>query len=282
MTVPFPQLCFTLAAPYGAWGAASAPSATTAWKATELDPPKSAITGLLGAALGVERTGLAALAAAVRVAVRTGVRPVRDPMPDYHTVSRAHRPPDRTRWSRFEELRPVLSGLVEGGTLLSLREYWSCGVWAVAVAVPGDVSGESLQRLAAALRTPRWPLYAGRKSCTLGLPPAPDIITTETGPVEALMKHTWPWDREGLKTLLAPLKALHDQQGAAGALAWDEDYPGAPDPLADGSGMIQRVWRHDQPDPLILPDGRIHPRFHDRTELRGTFPAPPAAETPSS
>lgn len=280
MTAPFRQLCFTVMAPYGSWGAASQPSATTAWKATELDPPKSAILGLLGAALGLERDRLGPLSEAVRIAVRTGLRPTRDPRPDYHTVGRARRPPDRDRWSRFEELRTALSGRDHAGSLLSAREYWSCGLWSVALAATADDAGDDagndaaaplLDRLETALRAPRWPLYAGRKACTLGLPPDPEILVA-AGPAAALGEYRWPWERHtGLRSALAPLIRWKDERGDVESLAWDEDYPGAPSPA--GGTVVQRVWRRDRPDPLLLPGGRIHQRFQDRTELRTAFPS---------
>jgi CRISPR system Cascade subunit CasD len=279
MTSAIPQLCFTLAAPYGAWGAASQPSATTAWKATELDPPKSAIVGLLAAALGVERSGLASLAASVRVAVRTGLRPERDLRPDYHTISRARRPADRDRWSRFEELRPALSGRDTSGSLLSTREYWSCGLWSVAVAAAAAEGNTLLERMAAALRTPRWPLYAGRKACTLGLPPDPECLDAP-GPVAALAAYRWPWERHAaLMPVLAPLVALKRERAEVETLAWDPDYPGSPSSgesgvtASDGGWVVRRVWRRDQPDPLPLPGGRIQQRFQERTELRSAFPS---------
>ncbi|MFV3076520.1 type I-E CRISPR-associated protein Cas5/CasD [Niveispirillum fermenti] len=272
MTVPaFPQLCFTLMAPYGAWGAASPSSATTAWKATELDPPKSAIVGLLGAAMGVERAALGPLAAALRVAVRTGIRPRHDPRPDYHTISRARRPEGRERWSRFEELRPALEGRDDSGAMLSKREYWHCGLWSVAVAATG--AGADLAGLAAALGSPRWVLYAGRKSCMLGLPPDPALVTA-SGPVAALTDYGWPWERHpDLKEgALAPLLTLKAARREPEMLAVEEGYPGAPQPA---DGIIQRrISRRDQPDPLPLPGGRIYQRFHDRQEIRMNWPVP--------
>lgn len=280
MTGAFPQLCFTLAAPYGAWGAASQPSATSAWKATELDPPKSAIVGVLAAALGVERSGLGTLAASVRVAVRTGLRPERDLRPDYHTISRARRPVGRDRWSRFEELRPALSGDDSSGSLLSSREHWSCGLWSVAVATTATSEGDALlERMAAALRTPRWPLYAGRKACALGLPPDPERLDAP-GPVAALTAYRWPWERHpALMSALAPLVALKRKRAEVETLAWDPDYPGSPSSgksgatESDGGWVVRRVWRRDQPDPLPLPGGRIQQRFQERTELRSPFPS---------
>lgn len=272
MTEPVAHLCFTLAAPYGAWGAASQSSATTAWKATELDPSRSALTGLLGAALGLERAHLGRLSEALRFAVRTGIRPTRDPQPDYHTISRAHRPEGREHWSRFEELRPALAGGKQEGALLSRREYWSLGLWTVAVATL-DPAGVPLDRLEQALRTPRWPLYAGRKACTLGLPPDPGVLTGP-GPLSVLLEYGWPWQRKpGLDRPLFLLRRAVEAAEAVQTLAVDEDYPGAP--VADAAtGALRALRRRDRPDPLPLPGGRIYQRFQERTELVATLPRP--------
>ncbi|HYE00983.1 MAG TPA: type I-E CRISPR-associated protein Cas5/CasD [Alphaproteobacteria bacterium] len=269
MTEAFPQLCFTLAAPFGAWGAASPSSATTAWKATDLDPPKSAIVGLLGAALGCERAALGGLAGRLRLAVRTGIRPEREPRPDFHTIARARRPEGRHRWSRFEELRGALAGQVQDGALLSRREYWSCGLWSVAL----DGPAELLAQLKAALRTPRWALHAGRRSCTLGLPPDPRLVTAP-GPMAALEAYGWPWDRRPeLHDLLKGLKARMGGAAASGELAADADYPGLPRPA-----LARQIRRRDLPDPQALPGGRIYQRFAERVELRLPWPPSPDAK----
>ena len=47
------------------------------------------------------------------------------------------------------------------------------------------MGGPTLDELRDALAHPRWPLYAGRRSCGLGLPPDPDIVEAP-GPAEAL------------------------------------------------------------------------------------------------
>jgi CRISPR system Cascade subunit CasD len=273
---PFPQLCWTLMAPYGSWGAASLSSATTAWKATELDPPKSAIVGLLGAALGLPRNRLGDLSDAIRIAVRTGLRPRHDPRPDYHTISRARRPEGRDRWSRFEELRSSLNGRDSSGALLSRREYWSYGLWSVAVtAIRPDFT---LQCMAGALTAPRWVLYAGRKSCMLGLPPDPRI-EERPGPVAALAAYGWPWERRpALAETLKHLRKLMEGTEQRGQLAFDPDYPGIP--VGNEAAIRREIRRRDHPDPLPLPGGRIYQRFHEREEIRMAWPddaMPPCA-----
>jgi CRISPR system Cascade subunit CasD len=220
-----PQIVFTLAAPYGAF-AVTFNAANGAVKATRLDPPKSAVVGLLGAALGLERLALNELADHLFVAVRTGLRPRPDPKPDYHTITPPVPPRNSGRWTRFEELRPALSGLADQGAILSSRHHWQTGLWTVAAAHRG-VGGPTLEELRDALARPRWPLYAGRRACGLGLPPDPDIVEAP-GPAEALGSYGWPWTRH-------PLLREHLSQLASGVeaasgfeLRYDLDYPGAP------------------------------------------------------
>lgn len=224
------QLVFTLAAPYGSF-AVTFNAANAAVKATELDPPKSALVGLIGAALGRGRLALNDLSDALFVAVRTGLRPRPDPKPDYHTITPPvppkPGPPERPGpWTRFEELRPALSGLAEPGAILSSRHYWQTGLWSVALARRGE-NGPPLEAIGEALARPRWPLYAGRKSCALGLPPDPELVD-EIGPAEAIVAYGWPWTRHA--ALCTPLKDLVARVEKAGRfdLRFDRDYPGAP------------------------------------------------------
>jgi CRISPR system Cascade subunit CasD len=220
-----PQLVFTLAAPYGAF-AVTFNAANSAVKATRLDPPKSALVGLFGAALGLERIALNDLADRLFVAVRAGLRPRHDPKPDYHTTTPPVRPRYGAPWTRFEEMRLALSGLAQQGAILSSRHHWQTGLWTVAVA-RGGVGGPTLEELREALVHPRWPLYAGRKACSLGLPPDPEIIEA-TGPAEALDSYGWPWIRHpSLREHLSQL-AVAVQEAPGFELRYDLDYPGAP------------------------------------------------------
>jgi CRISPR system Cascade subunit CasD len=260
------HLVFTLYAPYGAWGAASASSATTAYKATELEPSRSAVIGLLGAALGRERARLPELDRALFVAVREVLAPRRDPKPDYHTVTPARRPNGRERWTRFEELRPHLAGNdKQGGSILSRREYWTNGLWTVALA-RSPAEGPSLKTLAEALSRPVWLLYGGRKACGLGLPPDPEVIAAH-GPVEALAAYGLPWTRRpALAAILAPLADAVRTQTGFGRLLYDAAYPGAPDP------PLRTVARRDRTDHLLQPSGRLFRRYLTRIQAELPWP----------
>lgn len=164
-------LLFTLYAPLAAMGDV----AVGEQRASLPRPARSAILGLVAAALGIERRDEAAHAAlergyglAVRVEHQGGL------LQDYHT---AQVPPARrgTSWStRREELaEPALE------TILSLREYRTDAHHTVALWARGDAP-RPLAELGAALQRPRFTLYFGRKACPLGLPPAPRLVEAST------------------------------------------------------------------------------------------------------
>lgn len=259
------HLTFTLYAPYGAWGAASASSATTAYKATELEPSRSAIVGLLGAALGWERARLPVLDRALFVAVREILAPRRDPKPDYHTVTPARPPDARQHWTRFEELRNHLAGSDEQtGSILSRRECWTNGLWTIALTMRSS-DGPSPEAVAESLLRPTWPLYAGRKACGLGLPPDPEIILAD-GPVAALTTYGLPWSRHpALAVVLAPLVDAVTEE-TPGRLLCDADYPGAPE------APPRSVTRRDRTENLQQPSGRLFRRYQVRTQAETPWP----------
>ena len=259
------HLAFSLYAPYGAWGAASASSATTAYKATELEPSRSAVVGLLGAALGWERARLPVLDRALFIAVREILAPQRDLTPDYHTVTPARPPDAHERWTRFEELRNHLAGRdKQSGSILSRREHWTHGLWTVALA-PRAGEGPPLEAVAASLRRPAWPLYAGRKACGLGLPPDPEIILAD-GPTAALTTYGLPWTRRpALAVVLASLVDAVSEQ-TPGRLLYDPDYPGAPEV------PLRTVTCRDRTDHLQQPSGRLFRRYQVRTQAETPWP----------
>lgn len=171
-------------------------------------------------ALSVSRSLNSLIVFLWRCAQGCGRAPTRGP-----TTTRSRRPPPRNTgpWTRFEELRPALSGLANSGAILSARHHWQTGLWTVAAARRG-AGGPTLDELRDALVHPRWPLYVGRKACALGLPPDPEIVEAP-GPAEALNSYGWPWTRHPL------LRDYLSQLAAASPgfeLRYDLDYPGAP------------------------------------------------------
>ena len=247
-----PQLVFTLAAPFGSF-AVTRSAANAAVKPSVLEPPKSALVGLLGAALGWERERLGGLSDAFHVAVREGLRPRPDPIWDFHTITKPVRPPGGGSWTRFEELRGRALQDLKGpaGSTMSRREFWSVGLWTISLARTGS-GGPSLTEVQAALCRPHWPLFAGRKAYALGLPPDPEIVQA-AGPAAAHTSYGWPWERHpdlaGDGTPLAALRAARGNWSRV-QLLFDVGYPGAP-------AFDSEVERADLPFPGLTAEGRL-------------------------
>lgn len=166
---------FTIYAPLGSWGSPSKSSATTAYRPTDLWPTRSALVGIVAAALGRPRAQLPALAAALKFACRTDVEPLPQGSADYHTVTLPPSAPGSQPRNRFEQVRPALSqpGM---GSMLSRREYFQNGLWTVLV--QGD-PGCSLDELMERLNRPIFPLFVGRKCFSFGWPPDAKLVRGE-------------------------------------------------------------------------------------------------------
>lgn len=138
-------------------------------------PARSAILGLVAAALGIERrdeSAHAALGQGYGCAVRID-RPGRL-LEDYHTTQV---PPAR-RGRRFATRRDELR-VRDLETILSVRDYRTDAGHTVAL-WERDAAPHPLAELADALRRPAFTLYFGRKACPLGRPPAPQLVEAES------------------------------------------------------------------------------------------------------
>ena len=170
---------FTLAAPMGAFGdlAGHERRSSGEW------PARSAVLGLVGAALGVRRDdsaaqqGLAGWRVAVSVLSRGAA------FRDFHTVQTV----PTARIKRPATRRDALAALgTRDNPVITWRDYHSeC---AFGVALWGRNGTTALRE---ALERPRFTPYLGRKSCPLSAPMAPQVIEAES-PIEALARITMP------------------------------------------------------------------------------------------
>lgn len=164
-------LVFRLYGPMASWGQA----AVGGDRATGLQPTRSAILGLLGAALGIKRDDtvrLCALQNSVLIAVKqtTPTSLLRD----YHTTqvpSHSKKVVHHTRKRELEE--DTLN------TILSSRDYRCDGSWVIAVSL-SDSATATLRELVSALERPVFTLSLGRKSCPLAAPLAPRIVAVSS------------------------------------------------------------------------------------------------------
>jgi CRISPR system Cascade subunit CasD len=170
-------LLATLYAPMASWGDITVGERRTSWDR----PSRSAILGLVAAALGVKREDQArhdALDIGYGVAVRVDT-PGRL-MVDYHTVQtlkqseiKNARARTRREMIRYGEKQRNLE------TILSWRQVrvdsaYTLALWA------REGAAWSLEALRDALRTPVFTLYAGRKAHPLGWPLLPEVIEAQS------------------------------------------------------------------------------------------------------
>lgn len=162
-------LVFQLQGPMASWGD-QAPGEV---RHTQALPGRSALLGLLAAALGIRRDEESRLAEFNRhyefiLCANQQPRWARD----YHTVQVPRESRKMRYFTRREELT-LDPSLWE--TTLSRRDYYSDALWLIAVrATPGAPC--SLEELARALKKPFFPLYLGRKSHPLALPVWPCLL----------------------------------------------------------------------------------------------------------
>lgn len=228
-------LLLRLYGPLASWGEIAVGES----RHSAVQPSRSALLGLLGAALGVERnddTGQRALIQGYRFGIK--LECPGSPLRDYHTVQ-AGVPPRKFQFrSRRQELAAD-----KVDTILSAREYRCDSLALVAVEALPDAPVD-LTRLSEALHRPHFSLYLGRKSCPLALPLVPQQVSSASLR-EAL-------DTVELPSLLALLDSRQPQQ------LW----PSRQDRQAFRLGQVRyywedgmqagmepsfESWRHDQP-----------------------------------
>ena len=243
-------LTFALVAPLASFGAIAVGERRPTWDR----PARSAVLGLVGACLGVEReddAGQAALAGEFGVALLCHA-PGRL-LADYHT---AQVPPARGK-RRFATRAQEL-GAPDQATILSRRDYrtgaWHLGALWTRAAAPRW----TLHAVADAMRTPGFVPYLGRKSCPLGLPLHP-LLDDAPGPGTAL--------------------ARRHQAGPEAAFRW-EVQAGQPvvardhwDGVVDPAMALRTELRRDQPRSRRLWQFDLRPEVIERLpSLDGTPP----------
>ncbi len=237
-------LLFTLYAPMGACGEIAVGERRMSWSR----PGRSAVLGLVAAAMGIDRADEGAhqeLEAGLYYAVRTDA-PGR-PYIDYHTAQTPKARRGRSFATRREELQAN-----DLHTVLSSREwrtdaYFTISLW------PRRDSGVNLDEIAGALRQPRFVLYLGRKSAPLGLPLDPIIIEADAFLGAFAMRQPSSREQE-------ILDRIHGGSTAEVDVAFDHDAPGAP-----------AEWRLERRRDVIV--SRRRWQFADRLERVATIRA---------
>ena len=186
-----PILLLRLEGPSQSWGTRAR------WdvRDTGLEPTKSGVVGLLGAALGVKRGDkrLEELDRDLRFGVRVDCPGVRST--DYHTVTGYH----RTAAGDFKHREGKARSLQKAekhaeATIVSERDYLEDASFLVALASVSDSPREReemLGVLADALKSPKWPLFLGRKACVPSCPILKGLPEEYEGLEAALREAPW-------------------------------------------------------------------------------------------
>ena len=240
-------LTFALVAPLASFGGLAVGERRSGWDR----PARSAVLGLVGACLGLEREddmGQAALAADYALALLC-VAPGRL-LADYHTAQVPSTLRGRRFATRAEELaQPELN------TILTRRDYRTDAWHLAALSARGVAPRWRLEELAEAMREPGFVPYLGRKSCPLGLPLAPEVVEVTDAPAalaqrhaagpEAAMRRHWLNQRPGdePEALMVTLDA--------GEVAEDDPRRQRVE-LRRDQPRSRRRWRFDLREELVL------------------------------
>ena len=231
-------LVFRLYGPMASWGEIAVGEA----RHSAIYPSKSAITGLLAAALGIRRDQ-EELHNQITEGYWQAVKLLKagQVLKDYHTAQA----PDSVGKFRYRTRRDELvQGKDRLGTVLSSREYRTDAQAIVAIqglaAMP-----YSLQALQQALQSPKFHLYLGRKSCPLSAPLDAQIITAanfrqalDSYSVKSLLNGKYEWESDA--RWLPQDELIH--------YCWEGEVHSfsAEDQLFN-SRQVQKLSRHDKP-----------------------------------
>ena len=205
-------LVFTLYGPMVSFGEIAVGERRSSWDR----PARSAVLGLVAAAMGYERAD-GDMHQALENALHFGVlteAPGR-PLMDYHTAQA----PKARRGQAFATRRDELQAQ-DLSTVLSSREWRTDAYFTVAL---WERRGQQfdLELVARCLREPRFVLYIGRKSAPLGLPLNPAIVEATTFLEAFNARSPTPPESE----VLDRIQGVAD---SAKQVACDLDAPGVP------------------------------------------------------
>ena len=216
-------LTFALVAPIAAFGDVTVGERRSSWDR----PARSAVLGLVGACLGVERAdaeGQEALATSYGLALRCHA-PGRL-LADYHTAQVPPTRRNRRFATRAEELAVPKTEL---STVLSRRDY-RVGAWHLGALWARPGARWTLDAVAEAMRRPVFAPFLGRRACPLGLPLAPRLEEAEN-----------------------PLAALAARHANGPEVAWREGGEGTDLVVLDRAdaeglpGLLRTEMRRDEP-----------------------------------
>ena len=228
---------FQLYAPMVSWGEI----AVGGERRSALQPSRSAILGIVAAALGIKRDEegeLAQLADAIRIAVR--LDHPGSLLTDYHTAQVPARDKKAVYLTRRDEMNAPPNKIK---TVLSSREY-RCDAYAL-IAIDLSSDTWTLEQIADALQRPTFHLYLGRKSAPPALPLFPQVVEADNLK-KAFADASFPWPSpldDGAPAWLVRSFETYSKRvfrSETKHYYWEEG-------MTSGLHPLQKVVRYDQP-----------------------------------
>lgn len=218
-----PVLLLRLEGPLQSWGTRSC------WDVRDSahEPTKSGVIGLLGCAMGLARVDatLLELDRSLRFGVRvesagrmvTDYQTITDYLP---TAGGSFKLSGSKTVSTLESARK--SG--EPATIISPRDYLEDAAFLVGFEARDEMGNALLEGAAAALQSPRWPLFLGRKCCVPTRPVFESFGSDFDDLQSALRLYRWEVGAAGASVRDAPTRPLSawiesDDANAKGAVA---------------------------------------------------------------
>jgi CRISPR system Cascade subunit CasD len=232
-------LAIYLDAPLQSWGASS----KYQYRETNGFPTKSGITGLLAAALGIDKHGadeeqrLAPLAG-LRLTVARLAKPLACPgrLADFHTIGGGY---DKTASLREKmSIPPTAEGkwkAAEKQTVITRRGYLTDTTFAVLL--EGDP--ELLGKVRRALLDPVWGMWYGRKACIPASPLSPVLAETSQDALDALLEKLPGQGPAPLDTLEYQAEIPPGSEPPPGTF-WQSDLPVA---YGQHHGAVPRAYQ---------------------------------------
>lgn len=249
-------LVFRLYGPMASWGEIAVGGNRTSANY----PSKSAITGLLGAALGIKRENdelHLSLVDSYQQAVK--VLSAGQLLIDYHTTQA----PDSVGKFRYRTRRDeIVFGKDRLGTVLSSREYRTDALALVCISASKDAS-YSLLELQQALQRPKFHLYLGRKACPLALPLDASICEADNFRQALDIYSAVSIARSAIEVEEGnyALKSLYQASKQSTHYYWEGDLSDFSDEDEQFSrAQVQKLRRYDRPS------SRVRWQFKPRTE----------------
>ncbi|MEJ2046029.1 MAG: type I-E CRISPR-associated protein Cas5/CasD [Reinekea sp.] len=220
-------LLFRLYGPFASWGDIAVGES----RHTLAAPAKSAVMGLVAAALGVPREQEAVHQNLNRgYAMASAVYSPGEWLRDYHTVQA----PDSVGKFEYRTRRDeIVAGADRLGTVLSSRDYLIDTLACVALKAH-DTAPYSLEQIQSALLEPVFTPYLGRKACPLAAPMDPQQISA-TSFQQAFAEYKPRGE-----------VPLPDQKPKTVTFYWEGEISDFDDPVQLDTPQLMTLIQHDQ------------------------------------